>query len=85
MMTYLGKQRVHSRYNNIMMLKKIYVKISPKRIYFLKFILEGYDGIAILSTIDRKQGLMVIRFPEELQDDLIFLLDSIEKKGALKN
>lgn len=53
------------------------IHISPDRIHFLKFILEGYDGLAILSTIDARQGIVEIRYALESEKDLKELLDSI--------
>ena len=51
------------------------LNISPGRIAYLKFILEGYDGLAILSTLDA--GKVVLRFPAELRGELQALLDEI--------
>jgi len=53
------------------------VRIAPNRIHFLKFILEGYDGLAVLSTVDRQQGLVELKYPPELQADLDGLLESL--------
>jgi hypothetical protein len=52
--------------------------INPERIYFLKFILEGYDGLAIQSTIDAKSGIVEIRYPPEMKTDLQLLLAELE-------
>ncbi len=50
-MTYLSETR------------KLYLRIDPRRIHYLKFLLEGYDGMAILSTIDVQSGLVLVRYP----------------------
>lgn len=52
--------------------------IEPERIYFLKFILEGYDGLAIQSTVDAKTGIVEIRYPPEMEKDLKLLLAKLE-------
>ena len=52
-------------------------KISPDRIHYLKFILEGYDNLAILSTVNARQGLVEIRYPPENEKDLRYLLSEI--------
>ncbi len=54
------------------------ITINPSRIAFLKFILEGYDGLAILSTLDAKQGKGVLRFPEGRRCEVIDLLNSMD-------
>ena len=60
------------------------LRISPERIHFLKFILEGYDGLALLSTENSGQGLVEIRYPPEIESDLKELLQSIEPQ-IIKN
>jgi len=52
----------------------IYLRIKPSRIHFFKSILEGYDGMAILSSVDARQGLILIRFPGELYTSVFQLL-----------
>lgn len=58
-------------------LARMRVCIAPSRIHFLKFILEGYDSMAILSTVDQQSGLVEIKYPRELQADLDGLLGSL--------
>ncbi|MEW6519649.1 MAG: DUF4911 domain-containing protein [Thermodesulfobacteriota bacterium] len=53
---------------------KLYLRINPRRIVYLKFLLEGYDGLAILSTIDVHAGLVLIRYPGDVQAVLFELL-----------
>ena len=64
--------------DNIKRCSKLQLEISPARIHFLKFILEGYDGMALLSTVDGEQGLVEIRYPPEVEDDLKILLRKIK-------
>lgn len=56
---------------------KIELQIAPERIGFLKFILEGYDGMAVLSTIDSETGRVLLRFPPEAKTDIEGLLTSL--------
>jgi hypothetical protein len=57
---------------------EITLRINPERIYFVKFILEGYDGLAVQSTVDAKQGIIKICYPEEVQTDVELLLKELE-------
>ena len=43
--------------------ESLYLKIAPARIGLLRFLLEGYDGLAMLSTLDSKSGLVRLLFP----------------------
>jgi hypothetical protein len=60
----------------------IRLQISSDRIHYLKFILEGYDGLAILSTVDAEQGIVELRSPPETQDELKALLHDIKPQIA---
>jgi hypothetical protein len=39
---------------------QFYLIIRPEKISWLRFILEGYDGLAIATTIDVRKGLVRI-------------------------
>ena len=58
-------------------LQELYLRISPDRFHYLKFILEAYDGLAILSICDQKKGVVVLRYSETMVTDLYGLLVSI--------
>ena len=60
-----------------MKLSDIYLRIAPKKIAFLKFILEGYDGLATVTTLDRNEGLIRLLVPTSRYDELWGVLDSI--------
>jgi len=53
------------------------LRISPDKIHYLKFILEGYDNLATLSTVNARQGLVEIRYLPESKKDLTDLLTEI--------
>ena len=53
------------------------LRISPDRIHYMKFILEGYDNLATLSTVNARQGLVEIRYLPESKKDLTDLLTEI--------
>uniref|UniRef100_A0A7V4JPN6 DUF4911 domain-containing protein n=1 Tax=Thermodesulfobacterium geofontis TaxID=1295609 RepID=A0A7V4JPN6_9BACT len=41
------------------------IKLDPQKLAYLKFILEGYDHLVILSVLDSKKGLAKIHFFEK--------------------
>jgi hypothetical protein len=59
-------------------LQNLYLRISISQYCFLKFILEGYDGIGILSNVDN--GLVLLRYPQEREKDIFEILSSMESK-----
>jgi hypothetical protein len=58
-------------------LAEVYLRILPGKFHYLKFILEGYDNLAILSAYDCSAGVVVIRYPQEMALELFGLLGAI--------
>ena len=59
-------------------LKTLHLRISINQYHFLKFILEGYDGLALLSK--KESDIVLLCYPAEMQRDLIQLLSSIGER-----
>ena len=53
------------------------LQIDPKRIGYFKFILEGYDGMALVTTINAKNGDIIIRYPSFFYDDLLCIIEDV--------
>ena len=67
------------------MFSRLYARISPSRIHFLRFILEGYDGLAVLSTINAKTGVVLLRFSQEVKNDVVALLEDMAETLTKEN
>ncbi len=63
---------------------ELHLRINRSRIHFLKFILEAYDGLAMLSVVEPRNGLVLIRFAPECGGDVTRLLSSLAVCGSLK-
>ncbi len=40
-----------------------YYRVDRREIAFIKFVIESYDGVGTLSTLDPRAGLVVLRIP----------------------
>jgi len=63
-----------------MNLEKLYLKIRTEKFYFLKFILEAYDGLAILSSSGISKDIVLVRYPPEQRKAVFALLGSLAEK-----
>lgn len=61
--------------------RDLYIRVNPKRIAFIKFILEGYDGLALVTTLDRRDGLVRLLVPAARHDELWRLLAELTQGG----
>lgn len=60
------------------------IQIDPREVYYLKFILEGYDNLATMSTVDRQQGIVELYIPSGNEDLVRELLVAIKTEIGLK-
>ncbi len=58
-------------------MRTFYLRIRPDRISLLRFLLEGYEGLAVLSTLDARQGLVRLIVPACRYAELWGLLAAI--------
>ena len=59
------------------LLVEIYLKVSPPEIGFIKSILESYECIGIIRTVDRDRGIIVAMVPSDFEWDAWQVLESI--------
>lgn len=53
------------------------LRIMPGRIGYLKFLLEGYDGLAMLTTLDATTGLVRLYVHRSRYAEAVRLLESL--------
>lgn len=52
-------------------------QINRKDIWYLHFIFEAYDGVATVSTIDSREGAVVLCIPSSRGEEAELLLQAI--------
>jgi hypothetical protein len=55
-----------------------YFRVDRRKIAFLKFIFEAYDGIVTLTTVDPNQGVVVLCIAPGCEDDVDMILQDLE-------
>lgn len=62
--------------------KPIYIQVEPRLVNYVNRIMEGYEYLGVVSTLDRSKGILVIRTtPDttgEVQDILAHLPFSVQ-------
>jgi len=61
-------------------LVEIYLRIQRTDIVLLKFVVESYEGIGIVRTIDRKKATVVILAMPDLIDHMWAVLESLREE-----
>lgn len=63
---------------------KKYYRIERKDIAFLKFIIEAYDGIGIITTVDRPKGIVMFRIPPGCENDVETVLQGLKNEIVIE-
>lgn len=58
----------------------IYLKLPQKNIVFFKFVLESYEGLGVIRTLNPETGEIVIFTTEHTKKDLLELIESLKSE-----
>jgi Domain of unknown function (DUF4911) len=61
---------------------EIYLELPPADIAFVKFILESYEGVGVMRTIDRTKAVVVLMIAPDFLDDARAILASLRSEVA---
>ena len=53
------------------------IRVDRREICFLKFILEAYDGIAAMTTIDARLGIVLLRIAPGCEKEVVALMHDL--------
>ena len=56
-----------------------YYRVDRKEIFFLRFIFEAYDGIAVLTTIDPGLGIVALYIAPDCEEEVEMVLQDLKK------
>jgi hypothetical protein len=62
----------------------LFYRVDPYEIHYLKFILEAYEGLATLTTLNSKTGLIQLAVPPGRKDSLESLLEALGRELGLE-
>ena len=62
----------------------LFYRVDPYEIHYLKFILEAYEGLATLTTLDSEKGLIQLAVPPGRKDSLESLLEGLGRELGLE-
>ena len=62
----------------------ISVMIDKSNISYIKYIFEGYDGMAIISTVNNNTATINILYSVSLQKSLNSVIRAMIKEGVIK-
>ena len=61
-----------------------YFKVRHRDMVYLKFILEGYEGMNVMSTVDNVAGIIRIAIMEGFETDMNDLLADLGRQVSME-
>jgi len=58
--------------------------IAPREIHYLRFILEAYPGVAVVSTIDPQLGLVRLNIAPGCEEEVEAVLEAEKERLHLR-
>ena len=62
---------------------KYLLSIERKEICYLQWIIESYDGMASMRTINSVNGEIEISIAPKCKEDVVSLVKSLQKEGSI--
>jgi hypothetical protein len=66
-----------------MNLREIYLQLLPQDIAYIKFILESYEGVGIIRTVDRKKAIIVLLTTDSFLSTARSLVQALQQEIGL--
>jgi len=60
-----------------------YFRVNPRDMVYVKSIVESYGGLAVLSTLDRQNGIMAWMISPQRLSEAEELIASLQKEVAI--
>ncbi len=55
-----------------------YYRVERQSISFIRFILEGYDNLAVLTTLDRQKGMVMLSISPGCEAEINNLIEELK-------
>ena len=62
---------------------KRFFRLPARHIAHFQFIIEGYDGIATVTTVDPKAAVVMLLIPDGLKWHVESVLDAMAREGTI--
>lgn len=62
---------------------KRYFRLPARHIAHFQFLVEGYDGIATVTTVDSKAAVLMLCIPDGLETEVDRVLDAMAQESLI--
>lgn len=55
----------------------IYAKVEPERIADVNWIMEGYEHLALVTTVNAQEGIIILRGTPDTYNDVLEIIENM--------
>lgn len=70
--------------NNKIFFFEKYFKINIRELVLIQFIIEGYEGLATVTTTDRNKGIIKLSFCSDVINDVNKVIEAMERQYSVR-
>ena len=63
---------------------RFYYRVDRRQIAFIKFILEAYDGLCVMTTIEPYRGIIALNVAPGCEADIEFVLTDLRRQTVIE-
>jgi hypothetical protein len=63
---------------------QMYFRVNPKDQAYVKFLVESYEGLAAIRTVDPREGIMEWMIPPDLVEQAEALVESLRAEISIE-
>jgi hypothetical protein len=60
-----------------------YFQLASRDLVYMKFILEAYEGLSTMSTVDAKRGIVRVNYPLPFAGEIAALMEALSAEIAV--
>ena len=60
-----------------------FYQLAGRDLVYMKFILEAYEGLSTMSTVDGKRGIVRVNYPLPFAGDMAALMEALSAEIAV--
>lgn len=61
-----------------------YFRVNREDIAYMKFVLESYEGLGVLRTVDPRGGIVEVMVPPGLEEDMEMVLKGLRDEISIE-
>jgi hypothetical protein len=61
-----------------------YYQLASRDLVYMKFILEAYEGLSTMSTVDGKKSIVKVNYPVAFEKDVVELMGALSAEIAVR-